>query len=275
MLCVCVCAVCGFIRQRCWVVGARGPPAPQPAPPPPPPQPPQGPPGQPAPPAPPPQGPQGPQPPGGAAEHQGTTTVTRVCSLSKALTASSPWLDAWVVDMGPDADIPALQLRVGANLRSTARPGVDLRLRSRIDEDVLAMGAVTQFGSRLLELWLRILACAAAPPPPPPPPPPPLPRPAAPASAGGASAAGPSAGCSVSAGGGGGGSSEGGGSSGGPSAAPGPAPAPAPAEPLPEYCEFMGDFRWDLAINQSHFFHTTGCRGPRLPQPGYQDAVDG
>jgi len=37
----------------------------------------------------------------------------------------------------------------------------------------------------------------------------------------------------------------------------------------------MEDFKWDLAINQSHFFHTKATIGPRKPQRGYQDAANG
>jgi hypothetical protein len=33
-------------------------------------------------------------------------------------------------------------------------------------------------------------------------------------------------------------------------------------------------FSWDLAIYSSYAFHTIGCRGPRLPQVGYVEAVD-
>jgi hypothetical protein len=149
-----------------------------------------------------------PQPPPGV-EHQGSTTVTRTCSLSKALNASLPLLEDWVAWMGPDASLPALKGREG-------QQDPRLALGAYIDAEELAMGAVTQRGSRFLEMWLRTLASADAPPPPPPPP-------AASASAGSASSAG------------------------------GP-PAPLPEGPLPEYREFMDSdpsFRWDLAINSS------------------------
>ena len=171
-----------------------------------------------------------PQPPPGV-EHQGSTTVTRTCSLSKALNASLPLLEDWVAWMGPDASLPALKGREG-------QQDPRLALGAYIDAEVLAMGAVTQRGSRFLEMWLRILASANDAPMPPPPPP------AASASAGSASSAG------------------------------GP-PAPLPEGPLPEYREFMDpSFRWDLAINSSHSFHTVEYTGPRMPQAGYQAAVD-
>ena len=171
-----------------------------------------------------------PQPPPGV-EHQGSTTVTRTCSLSKALNASLPLLEDWVAWMGPDASLPALKGREG-------QQDPRLALGAYIDAEVLAMGAVTQRGSRFLEMWLRILASANDAPMPPPPPP------AASASAGSASSAG------------------------------GP-PAPLPEGPLPEYREFMDpSFKWDLAIRASYAFHTTGSRGPLQPQAGYQAAVD-
>ncbi len=85
-----------------------------------------------------------PQPPPGV-EHQGTTTVTRACSLSKALNASLPLLEDWVTWMGPDASLPALKGREG-------QQDPRLALGAYIDAEVLAMGAVTQRGSRLLEM---------------------------------------------------------------------------------------------------------------------------
>jgi hypothetical protein len=171
-----------------------------------------------------------PQPPPGV-EHQGSTTVTRTCSLSKALNASLPLLEDWVAWMGPDASLPALKGREG-------QQDPRLALGAYIDAEVLAMGAVTQRGSRFLEMWLRILASANDAPMPPPPPP------AASASAGSASSAG------------------------------GP-PAPLPEGPLPEYREFMDpSFKWDLAIRASYAFHTTESRGPYQPQDGYQAAAD-
>ena len=157
--------------------------------------------------------------------------MTRTCSLSKALNASLPLLEDWVAWMGPDASLPALKGREG-------QQDPRLALGAYIDAEVLAMGAVTQRGSRFLEMWLRILASANDAPMPPPPPP------AASASAGSASSAG------------------------------GP-PAPLPEGPLPEYREFMDPrFRWDLAINSSHSFHTVEYTGPRMPQAGYQAAAD-
>ena len=71
-----------------------------------------------------------PQPPPGV-EHQGTTTVTRACSLSKALNASSSLLEDWVTWMGPDASLPALKGRAVPRLA----------LGAYIDAEVLAMGA--------------------------------------------------------------------------------------------------------------------------------------
>ena len=221
VLCCVLCAVCCVLCAVCCVLccvwaamdaggGAHGT-GPLPKPPEPPPGP-------------------APQPPPGV-EHQGSTTVTRTCSLSKALNASLPLLEDWVAWMGPDASLPALKGREG-------QQDPRLALGAYIDAEVLAMGAVTQRGSRFLEMWLRILASANDAPMPPPPPP------AASASAGSASSAG------------------------------GP-PAPLPEGPLPEYREFMDpSFKWDLAIRASYAFHTTGSPGPYQPQDGYQAAVD-
>ena len=160
-----------------------------------------------------------------SAHEQGTTTVTRTCSLAKAVRAARTPLKDWVNDLKPAPVPPGL---VGY------APNLDECLRSLIDKDVLALGAITQRGSRFLERWLRMLATKAAPLPP-------LPAPGPP---------GPSDG-------GGGGSSSCGGGAGG-------APGPCPGPPAPKYVEFMPEtFDWVTAIYSSLALFREGSQGPQ------------
>jgi len=160
-----------------------------------------------------------------SAHEQGTTTVTRTCSLAKAVRAARTSLKDWVSDLKPAPVPPGL---VGY------APNLDECLRSLIDKDVLALGAITQRGSRFLERWLRMLATKAAPLPP-------LPAPRPP---------GPSDG-------GGGGSSSCGGGAGG-------APGPCPDPPAPMYVEFMPEtFDWVTAIYSSLALFREGSQGPQ------------
>jgi hypothetical protein len=111
----------------------------------------------------PPKPPPPPRPPlaPGIGEQVGTTTVTRTCGLAKAVRASRTVLNDWVRPREElDQELPF-------GLQGDA-PNLDQRLRSLIDKDVLALGAITQCGSRFLERWLRMLATGAAPLPPPP-----------------------------------------------------------------------------------------------------------
>lgn len=190
-----------------------------------------------------------------SAHEQGTTTVTRTCSLAKAVRAARTSLKDWVSDLKPAPVPPGL---VGY------APNLDECLRSLIEKDVLALGAITQRGSRFLERWLRMLATKAAPLPPLP-----APRPPGPSDGGGGGSSKSSCGGGAplpplpapgppgpSDGGGGGSSSCGGGAGG--------APGPCPGPPAPMYVEFMPEtFDWVTAIYSSLALFREGSQGPQ------------